>query len=562
MDDTIRSALVTLIYSRRKHMSRAARKRPIKPQRWLYPHATENRFAASYRAWLRPMKTYVHSFLKQNQAAILHGDSAGFRADSIDDISVTRLDAVPGRTFRVMVDSLEGWLAQYVPDDDASKTGSPIFMGLSNMADSVFNFNDTQYEKGAKSALGVEFPVGESWWPDARENWAQTNYQIVSGDMRKYLRDINAAVERAVTTGRTARELSATIQSIDKQLTKSRAKFIARDQIGKLNGEITQRRMESIGLSMYIWETAGDEGVRGNPSGKYPDAHPSHYVMDGRLCRWDDSSVYSEDGGKTWKDRGSDAVDLHPGQDYQCRCTATAYWDELVGEADAQIDLLTENQHNIPEGSRVMEPLKAESNNMSVQEKQQAEAAERQAKNEAANTAVANNKFSNETWQNADAIKNEFVEVPKGASGIMVATSKLPVNMQEGLEFLKEITSAMVLKSKGASVTLIPRIRRLDGKGFLPGPDAIVNGSLYEFKTVTGKIKKVGRRFIESREQGNNVYIRVDNPRHTRAGVIKTLSGIINNSDYTGGFKGNVVFTVGEGHGQKTYFFRIKDLKK
>jgi len=40
----------------------------------------------------------------------------------------------------------------------------------------------------------------------------------------------------------------------------------------------------------------------------------------------------------------------------------------------------------------------------------------------------------------------------------------------------------------GSSVTLIPRIKRPDGKGFLPGPDAIVNGSFFEFKTVTGKI--------------------------------------------------------------------------
>jgi len=53
----------------------------------------------------------------------------------------------------------------------------------------------------------------------------------------------------------------------------------------------------------------------------------------------------------------------------------------------------------------------------------------------------------------------------------------------------------------GASVTLIPRIKRPDGKGFLPGPDAIVNGSFFEFKTVTGKMNKIGRRFAESRIQ-------------------------------------------------------------
>jgi hypothetical protein len=40
--------------------------------------------------------------------------------------------------------------------------------------------------------------------------------------------------------------------------------------------------------------------------------------MDEGLCRWDNASVYSDDGGKTWKPRPSGAVQLHPGMDYQC----------------------------------------------------------------------------------------------------------------------------------------------------------------------------------------------------------------------------------------------------
>jgi SPP1 gp7 family putative phage head morphogenesis protein len=200
-------------------------------------------------------------------------------------------------------------------------------MGLGKIADSVFNFNEGQFEKGAKSVLGVEFPVGEDWWPLAREDWMQLNYQTISGDMRKYVRDINRLVERAVTSGLSITELSGQIKALDEKLFKGRANFIARDQTGRLNGLITQRRMESIGLSMYIWETSGDERVR-----------PSHEMMDGGLCLWSDSSVFSQDGGKTWIERPSGAVRLHPGDDYLCRCTATSYWNELVMEADEKID--------------------------------------------------------------------------------------------------------------------------------------------------------------------------------------------------------------------------------
>jgi len=189
-------------------------------------------------------------------------------------------------------------------------------------------------------------------------------------------------------------------------------------------------------------------------------------------------------------------------------------------------------------------------------------AKERQAKNEAANKVVAKKEFPNETWVGTDSLKLNHISIPKDATGILVAKSRLPINKQEELDFLKEVISATKLKKLGSSVTLIPRIKRPDGKGFLPGPDAIVNGSLFEFKTVTGKINKVGRRFAESRIQGNNVYIRVENPRHTKAGVVKELVGLINDKNYSGGYKGNVVFTIGTGREEKTYFYRIKDLKK
>ena len=104
------------------------------------------------------------------------------------------------------------------------------------------------------------------------------------------------------------------------------------------------------------------------------------------------------------------------------------------------------------------------------------------------NEAVAKREFPSEIWINAKDIKLKYVEMPINANGIVVAMSRLPINQQEELDFIKEIKSAVILKKHGASITLIPRIKRPDGKGFMPGPDAIVNGLFFEFKTVTGKI--------------------------------------------------------------------------
>lgn len=554
MSATIRAALVTLIKSNRQKMGRAQRQRGVNPQRWLYPYATEARYAATIRAWLRPMKDYVHTYLKENQEAILRGDSTDFIADSI---SVSRLDAVPGHSFKTMINSLNGWLGQYVPDDDEGKSGSPLYMGLGNIADSVFDFNEGQFEKGAKTVLGVEFPVGEDWWPDAKGLWSGQNYDLIKSDMKKYIYEINALTEKAVTSGLTVKELSKQIRALDDKITKSRANFIARDQMGKLNGQITQRRMESVGLTMYVWETSGDERVR-----------PSHEMMDEGLCRWDDSTVYSQDGGKTWINRPSGAVILHPGMDYQCRCTATAYWQELVGEADEQIDLLAESVNNIPntgvEGLLVMKQPSAETKNETL--KSQAEARERRRREENARKTdkAAKKIFPHEKWVGArpalfNAIATEGLD--KNLEGIKLAGSKFPMGKNEETILLKELIQAVTLRDKGATVYLLPKLKDATGRN-IPGPDAIVNGKIYEFKTITGGIGKVEKHFRDSRKQGENVYIRVADPKITSKDVIRKLSGVVNSSNYEGGFKGIVVFTVYEGKSERTYFIRIKDLKR
>jgi len=423
-------------------------------------------------------------------------------------------------------------------------------MGLGKIADSAFDFNERQFEKGARSVLGVEFPVGEDWWLQARENWAQFNYQIISGDMRKYVMDINRLVERAITSGQSVRELSKEIQALDSKITKGRANFIARDQIGRLNGQITQMRMESVGLTMYVWETAGDERVRGNPNGKYPNARPSHYEMDNLLCLWSDSSVYSEDGGKTWIDRPAGAVMLHPGDDYQCRCTATAY---------------CENKHNIPntsnQGLSIMPPRLS---NLNTMQKQLSE-------NIHKNEVAAKQAFPHEKWVNAsflDLGEETDFEIPKNTDNIKVAQSRVSptrnhrsISANDAKTLAKEIRQADILASRGASVFILPKMKTADGTE-IPGPDALVNGNLFEFKTVTGSIKRVETRFRESRDQGRNVYIRIINPNITRNDVIQKIYNVVNSSKYTGGFKGNFIFSIKHSSSEKLYYIKISDLKK
>lgn len=101
------------------------------------------------------------------------------------------------------------------------------------------------------------------------------------------------------------------------QVSESRAAFIARDQVGKLNGELVQARQQSLGLRKYIWSTSRDERVRGNPQA--PKSKGDHYHLEGVECSWDDPPVVDSDGRK-----------CHPGEDWQDRCQALPVIDDVL----------------------------------------------------------------------------------------------------------------------------------------------------------------------------------------------------------------------------------------
>lgn len=94
---------------------------------------------------------------------------------------------------------------------------------------------------------------------------------------------------------------------------KSKAMFLARDQIGTLNSELTRRQHEDAGVSRYRWVDSGDGRVR-----------DCHHSLNGRVFRWDDPPAM-------WTRRNGAVVftgrRCHPGQDYGCRCHAVPVFD-------------------------------------------------------------------------------------------------------------------------------------------------------------------------------------------------------------------------------------------
>ena len=284
-----------------------------------YPYGTENKYFRQLKLFFKPLTDYVNKYVNENLESLLRGDSTEIK-----------LDAIPGDSFRNMIYNLEDWLSVYMPDipeitdyRDYENRNNVILTSLGKTAEEAKSFGDKEFEKMLQKGIHVSVPSSAEWWNDMKKSWAEDNYSLITSNAKKYVSQINTLTEQAIVNGMSPSKLKEEIKKATEGLSDKHCKLLARDQMGKLNGQITEAQMQEIGLEMYVWSTSADDRVR-----------DSHALMEGLLCRWDDASVCSYDNGKTWVERPSGAVDLHPGQDIQCRCVALSFYPELEAEME------------------------------------------------------------------------------------------------------------------------------------------------------------------------------------------------------------------------------------
>lgn len=187
---------------------------------------------------------------------------------------------------------------------------NPINKAIADMikvGPQVSKYNKDEWTRLIRSQYGVD-PTKEA--PDRftnlLKNWSYNNSLLIKDIPAKTSRQISEQVTQALISGTNQQDTANAIFDIMSERTDvsdSRAKLIARDQVSKLNGQLTMERQTDIGVDSYVWRTVGDERVR-----------ETHDANDGDTFQWD--SPPAETG--------------HPGEDYQCRCWAEPVLPEFV----------------------------------------------------------------------------------------------------------------------------------------------------------------------------------------------------------------------------------------
>lgn len=137
------------------------------------------------------------------------------------------------------------------------------------------------------------------------------NAALITSIKNEYVEDVGKRIRDNILAGERSTTLITEIKERG-NVTANRAKLIARTETSRVNAQITRLRSEALGSKTYVWSTVIDERTRRD-----------HVVMDGRLCRFDDPSVFSDDNGVTWRKRSEiGGVEILAGDIYNCRCTS------------------------------------------------------------------------------------------------------------------------------------------------------------------------------------------------------------------------------------------------
>ena len=156
------------------------------------------------------------------------------------------------------------------------------------------------WRASVERAIGIDVSamIQREGLADAIELAVRRNTQLITSLADDMIGRVEQAVLQNATSGGSVKALRERLQN-DFGIADRRARLIARDQMGKINSEMSQIRHREAGIEEYVWSTSRDERVRS-----------LHADLDGTTYKY---------GQPTGAEEG-----LPPGQPIQCRCTARA----------------------------------------------------------------------------------------------------------------------------------------------------------------------------------------------------------------------------------------------
>ncbi len=270
----------------RGHKKRICKAKP------LYPQSVEREFQRITDAYMKVLNSVVKEYLPEIRAAAFENMQDGFRQDGLVDL------------LNVVSDIFSHMMNRLLRRLD----GFPLREKLGLVAYRAQKLSIREWKRAVHDTLGIDiledYYKGE-FYREMLERWIDANISLIKTIPQESLQRMREIVLEGYKSGKSTAAVIKEIQQAY-NTSKNHARLLARDQLAKLNGQLTKQQQQDAGVEEYEWSDSGDVRVR-----------DSHRRLSGKRFRWDDPPIVDAKNGRR----------CHPGEDYQCRCAALPVFD-------------------------------------------------------------------------------------------------------------------------------------------------------------------------------------------------------------------------------------------
>lgn len=188
------------------------------------------------------------------------------------------------------------------------------FERMARQIASTFVRSTLQYSDRQNRRLGVEvFNENSTKLNAYLEAATLQNVSLIKSIPERYLENVSNAILTGMRVGVRPEKIAEQLRE-NMGVASRRARFIARDQSAKINGEVMKQRQIDAGFEFFKWVDSHDSRVRH----RHREIANADVGYGKGIYRWDDLPL---------SDKGEP---IQPGQDYNCRCISRAVRTSVV----------------------------------------------------------------------------------------------------------------------------------------------------------------------------------------------------------------------------------------
>lgn len=213
-----------------------------------------------------------------------------------DAARLARLDIGEGRRVRQMMDLVR----------DRSTAPRVVEGAAERAARQVAAHGAGELRRQTQAALGVPLSAPDRSLPTLTEHFVSENVALIKSLGARTLDKVESAILRGFTAGARHETIAEEIAK-EYSIAEKHARLIARDQIGKLHGQLNAARNQELGVTSYTWHATLDERTR-----------PTHRALHGKVFAW-----------------ANPPAEGLPGEAILCRCQGVPVFADIMAELDA-----------------------------------------------------------------------------------------------------------------------------------------------------------------------------------------------------------------------------------